>query len=698
MNRKTHTLTLKNASPSELARVKPFLQTLWQAPGSDFNDLIHTPAKKGSNTKKTANPSSKKQTQSGIKRLDVRGFIIAEKGIRLHYTPSPNDAKYKAKVGRYAKVYKPSEMVTVIHEELENNGWYKIKTLDGQFGFIEKSNIVIIPKDNYLDRYTQTFHYVKSGENFENNIAKVYFKNYKLETGNDMRTIAEAFYLLNTQSKHSHGITLKENIGGAKIAELGLKASFDPTFNSARLLYSQLQLSSKHIVRIPNKKYIELQRQLGSLSSRPEFMNLTIKAVDAAGEILQGAAGVIVGIIEGILRGIYDALEGLVDMVGSIIQTIKDLIAGTFFSKIKKMYETVINMISNLKPSELLDMFLAILGNVGESIKKTIKNWVKSSSFEKGRVIGIFLGTILLEILVAIFTGGSANLAKWTSKLGKLGKVLLKIAELGDEVREKLKANKHLKKLFKKGEYEKDSDADGKNWQRWALLLQARATAKLMDAQGANETMLLTALNTQAKLYPKLNVTWPKKDVKAQTFDLWMKASEPKRVVDDFSPGEKEKKEKKKEIKKNDKKRLQVNSSYIKNGYEYSTDNKGRINSAKGKLRLEKGTRNPYRQRNVGKSDGRLPNDQGGHLIGDQFGGFGGNENLVPMDKTINNYHSGEWGQMEKKWAKSLKNTPKVDINIEIKIKYSDETIRPSHFEIKENIDGKIKNFTIFNE
>ncbi|RNL55905.1 DNA/RNA non-specific endonuclease [Pedobacter jejuensis] len=142
-------------------------------------------------------------------------------------------------------------------------------------------------------------------------------------------------------------------------------------------------------------------------------------------------------------------------------------------------------------------------------------------------------------------------------------------------------------------------------------------------------------------------------------------------------------------------KRLKPNQDYEVNGYKYKTDKNGRINEVEGELKLEKGGRNPYAQRTVGKADGRLTEDQGGHLIGDQFGGPGGKENLVPMDGAVNNYHKGEWGQMEKNWAEQLKNGKSVKVKIEPI--YSDNTIRPSAFKITETIDGITEKLTIFN-
>ncbi|TNH02972.1 DNA/RNA non-specific endonuclease [Testudinibacter sp. TR-2022] len=52
-----------------------------------------------------------------------------------------------------------------------------------------------------------------------------------------------------------------------------------------------------------------------------------------------------------------------------------------------------------------------------------------------------------------------------------------------------------------------------------------------------------------------------------------------------------------------------------------------------------------HHQKTVGKNDGRLDNDHGRHLIGDQFGGTVGRDkdNLIPMDKDVNNCYKEEY-------------------------------------------------------
>ncbi|UOQ74804.1 DNA/RNA non-specific endonuclease [Hymenobacter cellulosilyticus] len=146
------------------------------------------------------------------------------------------------------------------------------------------------------------------------------------------------------------------------------------------------------------------------------------------------------------------------------------------------------------------------------------------------------------------------------------------------------------------------------------------------------------------------------------------------------------------------KKRLKPNTTYVRSGYEYATDAYGRIRRAKGKLRIEpKATRlrDEYMQGVVGVKDGRKADDVGGHLIGDQFGGTGNNANVVAMDKLVNNYHKGRWGQMEKAWAKAIKEGKTVEVDIEAI--YKDASARPHSFEVTEWINGVEKTHTINN-
>ena len=137
------------------------------------------------------------------------------------------------------------------------------------------------------------------------------------------------------------------------------------------------------------------------------------------------------------------------------------------------------------------------------------------------------------------------------------------------------------------------------------------------------------------------------------------------------------------------------NHTYELNGYKYSTDAKGRIATVEGELKLDAAPRSQGAQSRVGKDDGRLDIDQGGHLIGAQFGGYRGVENLTPMNKSVNDYHKGDWGKMEKGWAKALDEGKTVRVKIELK--YADDLSRASHFKVTELVGGKPRTLLIDN-
>lgn len=142
------------------------------------------------------------------------------------------------------------------------------------------------------------------------------------------------------------------------------------------------------------------------------------------------------------------------------------------------------------------------------------------------------------------------------------------------------------------------------------------------------------------------------------------------------------------------KSRLPRSATYELNGYKYATDAEGRIVKVEGELRLESAPRNQSAQSSVGKGDGRLPDDHGGHLIGSQFGGYGGTENLTPMAGSVNG-SGGKWYSMEQNWAAQLREGKSV--KVEIEAIYTDSTTRASSYRVTEIIDGVPNERTILN-
>lgn len=102
---------------------------------------------------------------------------------------------------------------------------------------------------------------------------------------------------------------------------------------------------------------------------------------------------------------------------------------------------------------------------------------------------------------------------------------------------------------------------------------------------------------------------------------------------------------------------------------------------------LKEATRNEGMQKIAGRED-RLPDDDGGHLIGSQFHGSGDIDNLVAQNSQINR-SGGQWYKMEKEWADALKEIPPRAVSVKIEPIYSGESKRPDAFEITYEIEGK---------
>lgn len=128
------------------------------------------------------------------------------------------------------------------------------------------------------------------------------------------------------------------------------------------------------------------------------------------------------------------------------------------------------------------------------------------------------------------------------------------------------------------------------------------------------------------------------------------------------------------------------------NGYEYETDDKGRIASAEGKLRIQdlnRSMEDVTKIENQEYKDG----DHRGHLIGHRFGGSDKLENLVPMDGKLN---QGDFAKMENMLADAVKDG--ADVYLKVEPIYEGGSTRPSEFKVSYSIDGEKDTVVFKNE
>ena len=135
---------------------------------------------------------------------------------------------------------------------------------------------------------------------------------------------------------------------------------------------------------------------------------------------------------------------------------------------------------------------------------------------------------------------------------------------------------------------------------------------------------------------------------------------------------------------------LEADATYERNGFEYETDEQGRVNFICGKLELGEGVRTGEQTR-VGHLG--LEDDEGGHFIGTQFKGSPEGVNLFPQNENFN--HSA-YATMEREWADALKEGKEVEVAIQPV--HVDDDHRPIGMDVYYVIDGEPTTKSFYNE
>ena len=102
---------------------------------------------------------------------------------------------------------------------------------------------------------------------------------------------------------------------------------------------------------------------------------------------------------------------------------------------------------------------------------------------------------------------------------------------------------------------------------------------------------------------------------------------------------------------------LKANTVYTTNGTVYRTDSLGRIVSFDGSLFTEPAARSPSHQKNL---PGKMPGEDSGHLIASSNGGSGKVDNLVRMDRAVN---QRDYRAMERENTALLEKGNEVDLH-----------------------------------
>lgn len=131
---------------------------------------------------------------------------------------------------------------------------------------------------------------------------------------------------------------------------------------------------------------------------------------------------------------------------------------------------------------------------------------------------------------------------------------------------------------------------------------------------------------------------------------------------------------------------LLPNNDYSINGYKYSTDELGRKSSVEGELHLKTHEGRMFIKdslETIGKGYQELGDDRG-HIIGDQFGGSNGLENMIPQKADVNRV---AFKNFENQLANEVKAGNSVHVKIDLV--YDGASHRPSDIAVQYDINGK---------
>ncbi|QNF31097.1 DNA/RNA non-specific endonuclease [Metabacillus sp. KUDC1714] len=138
--------------------------------------------------------------------------------------------------------------------------------------------------------------------------------------------------------------------------------------------------------------------------------------------------------------------------------------------------------------------------------------------------------------------------------------------------------------------------------------------------------------------------------------------------------------------------KLKPNIKYQAGEYDYlyKTDESGRLTEFNADdLKLtERDNRLPHKSNTPGKE----PGDHAGHLAADRFGGSPDLDNLVSQSSSVN---LSKYKKLENHWAKAIEEGKDVSVNVQVK--YEENSLRPSSFDIEYEIDGRMRFTSIEN-
>ena len=336
----------------------------------------------------------------------------------------------------------------------------------GSIGWVNKDFLALDPPD-----LGARIHHIT-----EDNLTTILKNEYvdkglwKLATGNDYTTLAAAVVVANTGRK---GVFVDWEKAAKYKEDHPFKRWLDPWMIDNFAIYHGSTVLAGHNIWLPSPTYVRALQSSGVIGSRPGWIN-------AAVDVGKGLTGFLAGVVAGVFGSIWDTLTGLWELAEGIVDTIRGVLDGSLFASISDIYDTITDM--SLDDVKRLVTEIITMGQ--NAFADFERKWNHPDTYQQYYFKGYIVGAIALEVVLAVFTGGSTLAAKVLAKIGKYFPKLMRVLDKLLDLAKKLPGRRDRDRGGDGGgDHDRDRDRDedlsdaDRSWE------QARALAALVTEE-----------------------------------------------------------------------------------------------------------------------------------------------------------------------------------------------------------------------